>query len=154
MENASKALILAGAVLIAMIIVSLSIFTFSKLSGKVRDKTDMTEEEIKMFNSKITPYLGKQSGTQVNVLIQYVISNNISAAQSGSMDKSITITFPYDAASHTNTIKVIKNGSKLEVNYGTGAGAGKKRVETGHDKTYTVKGINDENGLITTIEVN
>ena len=155
MENASKALIMAGAVLIAMIIVSLSIFTFNKMGDKVKDKTDMTEEEIKMFNSKITPYLGKQSGTQVNVLIQYIISNNISVAQSGSMDKSITITFQYDSdSSHTNTIKVIKNGSKLEVNYGTGAGAGKKRVETGSGKFYNVNVTSyGDNGLIEEIIV-
>ena len=149
MENASKALILAGAVLIAMIIVSLSIFTFSKLSGKVKDKTDMTEEEIKMFNSKITPYLGKQSGTQVNVLIQYVISNNINVVKTGDKDKGIKIEFPYDAALHTNTIQVKKNGSKLEVNYGSG----EKRVETGSGKYYKVTGTNNDKGFITTIKV-
>ena len=149
MENASKALIMAGAILIAIIIVSLSIFTFNKMGEKVKEKTDMTEEEIKMFNSKITPYLGTQSGTQVNVLIQYVISNNISVAQSGDESKGIEIKFPYNGS--TKTIKLKKVGSKLEIDYGTPPEG--KRVETGHDKNYTVKATHDTNGLITKITV-
>ena len=149
MENASKALIMAGAILIAMIIVSLSIFTFNKMGEKVKEKTDMTEEEIKMFNSKITPYLGKQSGTQVNVLIQYVISNNISIVQSGDKSKAIKITFPYESA--TNTIGVKEESSKLKVYYEPNENG--KRVETGSTKYYNVKGTHDTNGLITEIEV-
>lgn len=149
MENASKALIMAGAILIAMIIVSLSIFTFSKMGEKVKEKTDMTEEEIKMFNSKITPYLGKQSGTQVNVLIQYVISNNISVAQKNDISKAIKITFPYEGAQ--NTIGVKEESSKLKVYYEPNENG--KRVVTGSSEKYKVKGTYDDNGLITVINV-
>jgi len=152
MENASKALIMAGAILIAIIILSFSIITFKNFSITAQKMTDMTEEEIKMFNSKITPYLGKQSGTQVNVLIQYVISNNINVVQTGEEDKKIKIKFQYDYtdSSKTNTIEVKRNAyNKLEINYGNG----NKRVETGSDKYYKVDATYNTYGLISEINV-
>ena len=139
MENASKALIIAGAILVSILIVSLGVLIFNNFSESAKD---MDKEEIAAFNSKITPYLGESiSGSQVNALIQYVISTDISTAQSGETHKAITITFP----GNSSGIKV--NGSA--VSYGTNT----KRVETGSGKYYKVEGTYDSNGLITTIKV-
>ena len=152
MENASKALIMAGAVLIAIIIISLSIIAFKNFSKTAQKMTDMSDEEINAFNAKIKPYLGKQSGTQVNVLIQYVISNDINVAQTGEEDKKIKITFQYEYAnpSKKNTIEVIRNTSnKLEVKYGDET----KRVETGSEKFYNVTAKYSTYGLINEINV-
>lgn len=152
MENASKALIMAGAILIAIIITSISIYYFRNFSNTAREVTDMTEEEINAFNAKIKPYLGKQSGTQVNVLIQYVISNDINVAQTGEEDKKIKIKFQYvfTDSSKNNEINVIRNASKnLEVDYGNG----EKRVETGSGKFYDVTARYNNYGLIHEIEV-
>ena len=90
MENASKALIVAGAILVSILIVSLGVMIFNSMSGTAKKMANMDEQEIAAFNSKITPYLGQNiSGSQVNALIQHVISTDISAVQSGETFKAI-----------------------------------------------------------------
>lgn len=148
MENASKALIMAGAILIAIIIISISIIAFRNFSNTAQRMTDMSEEEIKAFNAKITPYLGKQSGTQVNVLIQYVISNDINVAQTGELDKNITIKFPENNSSGKG-IYVKSSASGYSIYYGTGT----KRVETGSEKFYNVTANYNKYGLISEINI-
>ena len=142
MENASKALIIAGAILVSILIVSLGVMIFNNMSGTARKMANMDEQEIAAFNSKITPYLGETvAGSQVNALIQYVISNDIACVQSGETHKAIKIVFP----GNTSGITVNDSG----INYGSGT----KRVETGANKYYKVNGTNDSNGLITDITV-
>ena len=143
MENASKALIIAGAILIAIMIISLGILIFNQMGGFVKNNANLDEQEIAAFNSKITPYLGQSiSGSQVNALIQYVISNNLACIQSGETVKAIAIEFPN--GEETNTIKV--EGNELK-------GADVKRVETGPGQYYSVSGTYDSNGLLTNITV-
>ena len=143
MENASKALIVAGAILVSILIVSLGVMIFNSMSGTAKKMANMDEQEIAAFNSKITPYLGQNiSGSQVNALIQHVIATDISAVQSGEPFKAIKITFP----GNTSGITVNDSG----ITYGSGT----KRVETGANKYYIVTGTPDRNsGLITTINV-
>ena len=143
MENASKALIIAGAILVSILIVSLGVMIFNSMSGTARKMANLDEQEIATFNSKITPYLGESiSGSQVNALIQYVISNDLACIQSGETHKAIKITFP----GNDSGIKVDDSGA---MSYGSE----KKRVETGASKYYIVHGTYDNNGLITTIIV-
>ena len=139
MENASKALIISGAILLAVMLVSLGVFIFKGMSSSAKDAVNMDKEQIKAFNSKITPYLGnKVSGSQVNALIQYVISNDSQCIKTGERYKAITITFPGGRISAGDT--------GLDT-------SGSKRVETGASKSYIVEGNYDDNGLITTITV-
>ena len=58
MENASKALIMAGAILIAILIISLGVYVFNNMSSTAKNSANMDKQEISNFNSKITPYLG------------------------------------------------------------------------------------------------
>ena len=143
MENASKALIIAGAILVSIMIVSLGVFIFNRMGGTAKEMANMDKQEIATFNSKITPYLGNSiSGSQVNALIQYVISNDLACIQSGETHKAIKITFPGNDAG-------ISVNSSNAMSYGSGL----KRVETGANKYYEVNGTHDSNGLITTITV-
>lgn len=130
MENASKALIIAGAILISIMIISLGVLVFNRMGGTAKEMANMDEQEIAAFNSKITSYLGENvSGSHVNALIQYVISNNIAATQTGEKYKAIKIIFP------TNTKGIYVNDDCSNVDYGDGP----KRVETGAGKFYKVK---------------
>lgn len=118
MENASKALIIAGSILIAIMIISLGIYIFKQYSSFTKENADLSEQEISAFNSKITAYLGEGiSGSQVNALLQYCLANNMSAQQSGETYKCITVKQNDDEL-------VGKNSDKY------------KKVETG--KFYTV----------------
>ena len=77
MENASKALIMAGAVLIAILIISLGVLIFKNMSNSVVNDSSLQKEEISSFNSKLSPYLGKnKSGSQVKEMIQKAVSIN------------------------------------------------------------------------------
>ena len=94
MENASKALIIAGSILIAVLIISLGVMIFNRFGNSARNAAKMDKQEIGEFNSKITPYLGEAvSGSQVNALIGYVISNNTSCISSEDYTKAITLTY-------------------------------------------------------------
>lgn len=60
MENATKALLMAGGVLIAIIIISVIVITLQK-TGNVNKTYDSTikQQEIMKFNSNFTKYVGK-----------------------------------------------------------------------------------------------
>lgn len=136
MENASKALIMAGAILIAILIISLGILIFNNFGNTAKQAANMDEQEIAAFNSKITPYLGDSiAGSQVNALLQYCLSVNMSATSSGEEYKQITIT----AGDGSTILK--------------GDSTSYERVETS-GKYYKVEGTpNSESGLITEIQI-
>lgn len=125
MENASKALILAGSVLIAIIIISLGIMVFNNMSNSVINEPALTKQQISSFNSKILPYIGESvAGSQVNTLIQLVKTINKKADNENNSTRKIKINNSYDL----------------------------QRYETG--EFYEVKGEYDANGLLTIITIN
>ncbi len=77
MENASKALIIAGAILLAILIISLGIAIYRQSAG-VLNNNAMSEVEMQQFNAKFTQYEGTVRGAQVNAMLQTVLSNNMS----------------------------------------------------------------------------
>ena len=73
MENASKALIMAGAILISIIIISLGVMVFKNMAESVENEGSLDKQKIEAFNSRITPYVRESiSASQVNALIQLV----------------------------------------------------------------------------------
>lgn len=155
MENASKALIIAGAILISILIISLGIVVFNKFGGKAKDAANMDEQEISNFNSKITPYIGNNiSGSQVNALIQYIISVNTSAVNNKDLTKSVKITFPVTTSTGSvtkNTIEAKNDNGTFTITY-TNINY-PKRVATGVANYYKVQAEYADNGLINTITV-
>ena len=78
MENASKALIIAGAILLAILIISLGIMIYNQASGVVNNNA-MTEVEVTSFNQKFEQYFGANvRGANVNSLLNAVRTNNLS----------------------------------------------------------------------------
>lgn len=77
MENASKALLMAGGILIAIIIIALLAHTFNNLS--IFQKTKLTEEEQEQliaFNEQYTKYVGQYVyGTDVITVINKSLDN-------------------------------------------------------------------------------
>ncbi len=88
MENASKALIIAGAILLSILLISLGIMVYNNAKGTVND-ANLDAETAQAFNTKFTQYGGKQRGTALNALIDTVIANN---AKSEHKISSIKIT--------------------------------------------------------------
>ena len=78
MENASKALIIAGAILLAILIISLGIMVYRQASGVV-DSNAMDEVAVSSFNEKFQQYVGDNvRGANVNALINTIVQNNLS----------------------------------------------------------------------------
>ena len=73
MENASKALLIAGAILLAILVVSLIIYLAVSGGNFLISNTNNDSSEIKAFNSKFTKYEGNSvSGTDVKQLLKDV----------------------------------------------------------------------------------
>ena len=76
MENASKALIIAGAILLSILIISLGIMIYNNAVGVVNTDA-MSEVDIQQFNSKFTQYEGNNvRGATVNSMLDAVLANN------------------------------------------------------------------------------
>ena len=82
MENASKALIIAGAILISILLITVGIMIFQSSSGLFNTaKSSMSDQEKNMFNQKFTMYEGtKATAAEVKELIRAINSNNADAA--------------------------------------------------------------------------
>ena len=89
MENASKALIIAGAILLAILLITLGILIYNQAAGVINNNA-MSDVEIQQFNQKFLQYEGdRQRGVTVRSLIQTVLANNMSADDA---DRKIEIT--------------------------------------------------------------
>ena len=92
MENASKALIIAGAILLAILIISLGIMIYRQASGVV-DSNAMDEVAVSSFNEKFQQYVGDNiRGANVNALISSIIQNNLSNSDDTSKQVHLTVT--------------------------------------------------------------
>ena len=82
MENATKALIIAGSILIVIVLIALGISILSSTSD-VTDQVDSVSDSMaqSVFNSQFNSYFGNSiSGTQTKALVQKVISNNTTSS--------------------------------------------------------------------------
>lgn len=86
MENASKALIIAGAILLSILLISLGIFVFTQAQDTM-GAINLNEQEVMAFNNKFLPYEGKIRGTQLKQLLQTVRTVNATADEEGSTQK-------------------------------------------------------------------
>ena len=75
MENASKALIIAGAILLSILLISLGIMIFNQAQSTVNN-SGMSQAEVESFNNKFLKYEGKQKGSVVRSMINEIIANN------------------------------------------------------------------------------
>lgn len=76
MENATKALLIAAAVLVAIIIISLTLAIVRQGSEAI-NQADLSEAEKTQFNSKFTVYEGSNVATSsINALLTTVLNHN------------------------------------------------------------------------------
>lgn len=109
MENASKALIIAGAILISILLIAISMYIYNSAQGTIQNAGDkMSEQEKQVYNSAVSSYVGtNKKGVDVKSMIDAIIaSNNNNVGQSG---KFIQITTQGWAEEYNGT-KKYKNG--------------------------------------------
>ncbi len=78
MENASKALIIAGAILISILLISVGVLIMNSTGDTQKSVEDQSKAiAIRTFNSQFTPYEGSdQSASQIRSLISAVKASN------------------------------------------------------------------------------
>lgn len=81
MDNASKALIIAGAILIAVMLVSLGVMLYNTAAGVAESTTGTVESlGIEGYNAQFNQYMGKRQRAAVaQGLIDKVVTNNANA---------------------------------------------------------------------------
>lgn len=79
MENASKALIIAGAILLSIAIIGVGMFVYNSVSDTITGAADMSEQEIAAYNGEFETYGNKQRGSQVKALCDKVRHHNQAA---------------------------------------------------------------------------
>mgnify|MGYP000525539597 CR=1 FL=1 len=93
MENATKALLIAAAVLVAILIISLGLVVYNMAAESVNNNSSLSAQEIQAFNDQFTQYEGDNvRGTRVNSLLKTALNNNITQQQEGNEGKIVTIT--------------------------------------------------------------
>lgn len=103
MENASKALIIAGAILLAILLISLGIMIFGQAQDTVSN-SGMNDAAKTSFNSRLLKYEGtNKKGSEVKALI-----NEINVINSDDTTPTITLTGTTTTSavntSHTYTV--------------------------------------------------
>ncbi len=129
MENASKALIIAGAILLSILIISLGIMIYNNASGVVKNSS-MNQVEIQQFNQQFTQYEGtKVRGATVISMAQAVLANNMSA---DSDDRKVALTgdIQMNKTDATVSTSSIQTGSTYTVTITYGSSGGNKGLVT------------------------
>lgn len=130
MENASKALLMAGAVLITILVISLGVAIFMMARGGTRG-TALTDEERNTFNNQFLSYVDQELlGREVKIVIQKIISSNKNHDE-------------------TKQIRLKKDGTEFtEPN-----GLSEQAKNITNNTLYQINIHFDENGLVEVIEI-
>lgn len=142
MENATKALIIAAAILIAIVLISLGVFVLGNGTQLVKENSDMTATQVTTYNSKFEAYVGDHvSGSKVKQLINLVNQHNRNAEDES---KIIELT---SGGSGSTTIDLGGSGANSEY-----TSANVRTGETYSVKVWTTNGYTSA-GLIKKINI-
>ena len=114
MENASKALLIAGGVLIAILIVSVLVVTLNIVNSnqKTREKA-LATEQLAEFNQKYESYNKKAlRGTDIITLMKMAIENNNSASSDNPYYINVIIDLGNKKIQDTSTRTVVLDKDK------------------------------------------
>lgn len=160
MENASKALIIAGAILISIVIISLGVVIIGQGQDVVND-SNMDKQKISSWNQQFMQYEGTSvSGSNVNTLINDVISNNIIATRDGNTNKVISLVGSTPSGKTAANTPTFTNGYACIIAEGlssagtqgtTGTKACTKKAKPG--VTYTVTAKNNKDGYVSYFKI-
>lgn len=153
MENASKALIIAGSVLISILIIGLAVFLYNQASNTV-SKANLNSQEAQAQNRQFEDYFGSNvSASDVKALMSLVRTNNITG-QTGDETKKIYIKFGTKYEDPATVASSVKAGKTYNVGVDDSktVKTGDETAETSDDEP-TVKASYYKSGYIRTITI-
>ena len=107
MENASKALIIAGAILLSILIIALGMRVYNSANAAVAG-ADLSDTEVQAFIAKFESYDGPQKGSSVRALISAV--NNINT---NNPDRSILLVYVSERKDENKMEKLLDDSSGI-----------------------------------------
>ena len=132
MENASKALIIAGAILLAILIIGLGVYIYRQAAGVI-DTGTMDQLVVSQFNAQFEPYLGNNvSGSNVKQLIKIINASNRAK-------EDLPVTIEVDGEEVKNDSK-IKSGNTYKVE------SSSEENKAGYIEKITIKTNGDDSG--------
>lgn len=156
MENASKALLIAGAILLSILIIAIGMSIYNSASSTINDSvSSMSTQEKDAFNNQFTSYENAQTGSKVKSLIGVLIAN--AKVYEDEVAKIPTLTVVDKATVKGNNANKQMNATKpAEAGstnaYVTSIGIIRNELEEKH--TYWVEMVySSESGLINEIKV-
>ena len=76
MENASKALLIAGAILLAILIIAIGMFIYNSAQSTINNSMQsMSTQEVQAFNNEFMSFEGRQTGSNIKSMIGTLIAN-------------------------------------------------------------------------------
>lgn len=129
MENASKALIIAGAILLSILIISLGIMVYNNAKNAANGG-NIDKTQIQGFNSEWEGYVGNnRTADQIRSLYQAVIASNAAETKAGTnrligIKKAATAGTAYTAANKPTSVPTIANNATYTVVVGYDATTG------------------------------
>ena len=125
MENASKALLIAGSILIVILLIAVGMLIYSRARSVVDTGiAQMSSTEISLFNARFNEYSGSQKGTSVRALLQEIIANNETNKSDPAKQVHVKATTVYASADNTvkqniisNTISAVKPSTTYTVTF-------------------------------------
>ncbi len=128
MENASKALIIAGAILLSILIIGLGMYIYTQASSAMNG-ANLDPQKVSAYNSEFESYEGIKSGTELRALLDLVRSHNNANANDETLKitvikeaSAVGITTPqttHVSASDINDIKSeVKAGYTYKIDFG------------------------------------
>lgn len=151
MENASKALLIAGAILIVILLIAVGMMVYRGAQGSINKAIgQMSSTEKDIHNSQFEPYLGtNKSGSELRTLYSKVITNNSEDDNIDVVISNITVT-----SSGTRTTMAATEVAADSTTPLTSAqeSASMSNIKTGASAKYDVEAFYND-GVITGINV-
>ena len=140
MENASKALIIAGAILISILIIAIGMYIYTNSESSIRNATSqMSTQEKSAFNQTWYTYEGSQLGSNCRALIAQIISSNSTNVN----EASKLISLDVDGEKVTPEVNNIQSEAMTEL---------RNNIDIRHTYTVTTN-QNEETGLVDEIVI-
>ena len=127
MENASKALLIAGAILICILLIAIGMYIYNSAQGTIQTAaSQMGQQEKEMYNAMIRKYLGNsKKGTDVKQMIEDIINQNNQYVNESGKFISIHVTGNGVDGYTTTTLETVTNAANVYEN---------KEAENSQDK--------------------
>jgi hypothetical protein len=151
MENASKALLIAGAILISILIIAIGMFIYNSAQSTINNSMQsMSTQEVQAFNNEFMSFEGKQSGSNIKAMIGTLIANANTYRDEPTKIPGVRFD-KVNNSSESSVLEATVPDASKPTPYITALNTIRNKVEPKHQYWVTI--INQPNGIIDAIIV-